>query len=182
MKVVGEKDPRQREHAGEKLVSACAERSGGNRAVLARDRGVIGIERLGRGAEDRHVAVEKQRGVAVDLGEVAVARGELDQRRGAFPIAGQVAAAQPRRRSFLVVLRAGYVDRVVKHDRGVDRARIVPADVVGDAIEPAEHLGDVRGVVIRAVRLGVRGGELAGEHGRQLERLVHTGERHASTV
>ena len=182
VKVLGEEDPRLREHAGEKPRAPRAKCLGGHGAVLARDRGVVRVERRRCRAEDRHVAVEKQCGVAIDLGDVAVARGQLDQRRRAVAIAGQGGPAQPVGGSRLVVRRAGHVDRVVKDDRGVDGRGILPADVVGDAIEPAENLGDVRRVVIGALRLGVRRGELGGELGRQLERLVRTGERHASKV
>ena len=59
----------------------------------------------------------------------------------------------------LVVASERIVDRVVEEDGEVDGGGIAPAGLVGDEVVPAQDLGDVGRVVVRAVRLGVGRGE-----------------------
>ncbi len=96
--------------------------------------------------------------VAGDVGwrQRAVPRSELDQRLSSLARLGQLRGDRGGTR--LVVLGERIVDRIVEQDRDVDVVRLAPARAVGDPVEPAEDLGDVRGGVVGAMRLAVPGG------------------------
>ena len=104
--------------------------------------------------------VEEQRGVVVGpLVGTVVRRHELDQLRDALEIDRRAASCFAHAADFASLsFSPGRRSRRGTGSR-VDLGGCPPADVVGDAVEPAEQLGDVRGVVIRAMRLAVRGRE-----------------------
>ncbi len=86
MEVVAEEDPRFGEEPiqeGLTTLTICLRR---DRLVLDGDRAIVGVECLGRGAEDRHVAVEEQRGIVIRGRDVAMLCRELDQLRDAIAI------------------------------------------------------------------------------------------------
>ena len=131
-------------------------RKPGTTPLLFGHAAVIGAEHRFRRGQDRHVAVQEQRGLGIDVvrAELAMAGSQQDQLldpgrvdRGKFRCLRDRLQGQLRR-TRLVVLSPRHIDRIVVERGQVDLGRLLPAWTVGNLLAVLQHRTHVAEVMV----------------------------------